>query len=59
MATPVVTNAAAKVLAVNPSLSGAELRQLLEQTADTNRTGQRLLHTKHAVEAAKGMNGAR
>ncbi|MBK9977381.1 MAG: S8 family serine peptidase [Gemmatimonadetes bacterium] len=57
MAAPVVTNAAAKVLAENPRLTGAELRRLLEQTADTNATGQRLLHTKRAVEAARGMRG--
>lgn len=53
MATPLVTNAAAKMLAVNPRLSGAELRVLLEQSADTNATGQRLLHTARAVEAAR------
>ena len=52
MATPLVTNAAAKVLAVNPQLTGAQLRTLLEHTATVNATGQRLLHTKQAVEAA-------
>lgn len=53
MATPNVANAAAKMLAVNPRLSGADLRALLEQTAVANSTGQSLLHTAHAVEAAR------
>lgn len=53
MATPNVANAAAKMLAVNPQLTGAELRALLEGTADTNATGQRLLHTARAVSAAQ------
>lgn len=53
MSTPIVTNAAAKMLAVNPHLSGADLRALLEQTSTPNDTGQRLLHTRHAVEAAR------
>ncbi len=53
MAAPNVSNAAAKVLAVDPSLSGAELRQLLERTSDANATGDRLLHTARAVEAAR------
>lgn len=57
MATPLVTNAAAKVLAVNPQLTGAQLRRLLEQTATLNATGQRLLHTGHAVEAASNQVG--
>ncbi len=53
MAAPVVSNAAAKVLTVNPRLSGAQLRRVLEQSADTNAAGLRLLHTKRAVEAAR------
>ena len=53
MAAPVVSNAAAKVLAVNPTLSGAELRTLLERTSDVNTTGDRLLHTRRAVRAAQ------
>jgi subtilisin family serine protease len=53
MATPNVTNAAAKMLAVNPQLTGAEMRRLLEQTADANATGQKLLHPANAVAAAK------
>lgn len=55
MATPVVVNAAAKMLTVNPKLSGAQLRTLLEQTAELNATGQPLLHTQRAVEAARKM----
>jgi hypothetical protein len=53
MAAPVVTNAAAKMLAVNPRLSGAELRRLLEQSADTDAGGLPLLHTARAVAAAR------
>ena len=53
MATPNVANAAAKMLAANPKITGAEMRALIEQTADTNATGQRLLHTARAVEAAR------
>ena len=53
MAAPNVSNAAAKMLAVNPSLSGAELRSLLEQTGDLNSSGDRLLFTSRAVRAAQ------
>ena len=55
VAAPLVTNAAAKVLAVNPRLSGADMRRLLETTADTNSSGDRLLHAARAVEAARGI----
>lgn len=57
MATPVIVNAAAKILSVNPNLSGAQLRELLEKTADRNATGQPLLHTRRAVEAAGKQHG--
>lgn len=53
MAAPNVTNAAAKMLTVNPRLTGAEMRVLLEQSGDKNSTGQLLLHTAKAVEAAR------
>ncbi|WP_057884200.1 S8 family peptidase [Tsuneonella troitsensis] len=53
MATPNVANAAAKMLAVNPRLTGAELKSLMLETSDTNKTGQRLLHPRRAVEAAR------
>ncbi len=53
MAAPLVTNAAAKMLAVNPNLTGAEVRQLLETSADRNADGLRMLHTARAVEAAR------
>lgn len=59
MAAPNVTNAAAKVLDVLPTLTGAELRQLLEQTGDTNATGQLLLHPARAVEAARCLKAGR
>lgn len=55
VATPLVANAAAKVLAVHPALSGAELRRLLEATADTNATGERLVHPARAVERARAL----
>lgn len=55
MAVPLVVNAAAKMLTVNPALSGAKLRELLEYTATVNATGQRLLHPAQAVEAAKAL----
>jgi hypothetical protein len=54
MAAPNVANAAAKVLAINPELSGARLRALLEASADTNATGEKLLHPARAVAAARG-----
>ena len=53
MAAPNIANAATKMLTVNPRLTGAELRALLEQTGDKNSTGQLLLHTARAVEAAR------
>jgi subtilisin family serine protease len=59
MAAPNVSNAAAKMLAVNPTLSGAELRTLLEQSGDVNATGERLLHTARAVRAAADATGRR
>jgi len=59
MATPNVANAAAKILAVNAKLSGADLKTLILQTADTNTTGQRLLHARRAVEAARKLGAAR
>lgn len=57
MATPLVVGAAAKVLAVNPALTGAELRAVLEQSATRNATGQPLLHPQRAVDAAKVRRG--
>jgi hypothetical protein len=53
MAAPLVANAAAKMLAVAPDLDGARMRELLERTATPNATGQRLLHPRDAVEAAR------
>lgn len=57
MAVPVVVNAASRVLAANPALTGAELRSVLEKTASPNATGQPLLHPQRAYEAAKAMAG--
>ena len=53
MAAPLVANAAVKMLVAAPDLSGARLRELLERTATPNATGQRLLHPRAAVEAAR------
>lgn len=54
-AAPIVAGAAAKVLSVNPRLSGAALKDLLTQTADTNSAGLKRLHPARALEAAKGV----
>jgi hypothetical protein len=53
MSAPAVANAAAKVFALNPRLSGSQVRELLEKTAERNGTGQPVLHSAHAVEAAR------
>lgn len=53
MAAPGLVNTAAKMLAVNPRLSGSEVRELLEQTADRNTTGNPVLHPARALEAAR------
>lgn len=53
MAAPNVTNAAGKMLAVNPQLNGAEVREILEQSADLNATGDRLLNAGRAVLIAQ------
>lgn len=53
MATPIVTNAAAKIMAVEPDLSGAELKDILLATANNNSTGQRLLHPQRALAEAR------
>lgn len=58
MATPVVVNAAAKVLTVHPDMTGAELRAILERTATSNATGHPLLHPRKAVEAARRLAGS-
>lgn len=51
MATPIVVNAAVKVLTVNSHMTGAEPKALLERTTTPNATGQPPLHTRKAVEA--------
>lgn len=53
LAAPLVSNTAAKMLAVNPALDGIALRRLLLATADTNAKGQRRMHAARAVEAAR------
>ena len=58
MATPVLVNAAAKVLTVHPDMTGAELRAILERTATSNATGHPLLHPRKAVEAARRLAGS-
>ena len=53
MAAPNVTNAAAKMLAVNSRLSGRDLKNLIIETAEANSTGQPLLNTRRAVQVAR------
>lgn len=53
MATPVVSNAAARMLAANPALDGAELRALLERTTDRTAEGLPLLNASRAIAAAR------
>ena len=53
LAAPIVTNTAARMLAVNPALSGADLRRILVQTADTNSAGLKLMYPARAVDAAR------
>ncbi|MEP6763201.1 MAG: S8 family serine peptidase [Gemmatimonadaceae bacterium] len=59
LAAPLVSNTAAKMLAVNSQLTGADLRRLLQQTADTNSAGLRLMHSAKAVESARASLGGR
>jgi len=56
MAAPQVTNLAAKLLAVNPSLSVAQVKALIISTADARQDGGktvRLINPKKAVAAAE------
>ena len=53
IATPLVSNTAAKMLVANPKLSGADMRRLLVATADTNAKGLKLMHSARAVAAAR------
>lgn len=59
MAAPLVTNAAAKMLAVNPDLTGADLRRLIEASATPNAAGLPLLHPAAAVAAAQAAGRGR
>lgn len=54
MASPQVVNAAAKVMATNPKLTGAQVRAILLETATPSPSGLKLLDTKAAVAKAKG-----
>ena len=54
MASPQVANLAAKMLAVNPKLTPAELTALIRETADRTADGRRtLVNPKKAVAAAQ------
>jgi hypothetical protein len=44
IATPNVANAAAKMLAVNPTLSGAQMKSILMEAADKNETGETIAY---------------
>jgi subtilisin family serine protease len=53
MAAPNVTNLAAKMLAVNPKLQAAQVRQIIIDTAERTPDGRRnLIHPKKALAAA-------
>jgi len=51
MASPQVVNLAAKLLAVKPSLTAAELRAILVDTATTTADGYHLIHPAEAMKA--------
>jgi subtilisin family serine protease len=54
MASPQVTNLAAKMLAVNPKLKPQDLIRLIVDTGERSADGRRhLMHPKKAVERAK------
>ena len=53
MAAPNDATAAAKVLTINTTLLGAQLRSSLQKTAGEHLTGQKLLCPAQAVAAAK------
>ena len=53
MATPVVSNAAARMLAVNPALDGADMKELLQRSSDASAEGLRLLNAERAIQAAR------
>jgi hypothetical protein len=56
MASPQVTNLAAKLLAVNPKLKPQDLIRLIVDTGERSADGRRhLMHPKKAVERAKGL----
>jgi subtilisin family serine protease len=53
MASPQVANLAAKLLAVNPALSPADLIRIIVGTAERSADGRRhLIHPQHALKAA-------
>ena len=52
MASPQVTNAAAKLFALNPKLTVAQVREILLSTATPGSGGLKLLDTRAAVEKA-------
>jgi subtilisin family serine protease len=58
LAAPMVSNLAAKLLAVDPSLSVEKVRELIESTA-TEESEERIqvIHPKNALEALKGGDG--
>ncbi|HVN36021.1 MAG TPA: S8 family serine peptidase [Casimicrobiaceae bacterium] len=58
MASPNVANLAAKMLAVNPKLTPAEVIKAIRETADRSPDGRRvLINPKNAVAAAQARNG--
>ncbi|MEO8484755.1 MAG: S8 family serine peptidase [Betaproteobacteria bacterium] len=58
MSAPQVTNLAAKILAVNPSLAPPQVIAIIRDTAETTADGRRvLIHPQKAVAAAAAMRG--
>jgi subtilisin family serine protease len=58
MASPNVANLAAKMLAVNPKLTPAEVIKVIRETADRTADGRRaLINPKKAIAAAEARNG--
>ncbi|MBS2213694.1 S8 family serine peptidase [Carboxylicivirga mesophila] len=56
MASPQVTNLAAKMLSINPKLSPPEVIDIITSTSSTSEEGIKLIHPKHAIDKARECN---